>query len=124
MLSLRSIGIQPDILVCRTERPLGKSERLKLAQFTNVSPEAVIEAIDMPVLYEIPLVMEKEGLAKQVLERLNIENSVPNLTAWQAMVQQVKQPTKSLKVALAGKYTGLSDAYLSVIEALKLSLCM
>lgn len=117
--TLRSIGIQPDILVCRTERPLGKSERLKLAQFTNVSPEAVIEAIDMPVLYEIPLVMEKEGLAKQVLERLNVENSVPNLTAWQEMVQRVKQPTKSLKVALAGKYTGLSDAYLSVIEALK-----
>jgi CTP synthase len=117
--TLRSIGIQPDILVCRTERPLGKSERLKLAQFTNVSPEAVIEAIDMPVLYEIPLVMEKEGLAKQVLERLNVENTVPNLTAWQAMVQQVKQPTKSLKVALAGKYTGLSDAYLSVIESLK-----
>jgi len=117
--TLRSIGIQPDILVCRTERPLGKSERLKLAQFTNVSPEAVIEAIDMPVLYEVPLVLEKEGLAKQVLDRLNIENSVPNLTAWQEMVQRVKQPSKHLKVALAGKYTGLSDAYLSVIESLK-----
>jgi CTP synthase len=117
--TLRSIGIQPDILVCRTERPLGKSERLKLAQFTNVSPEAVIEAIDMQVLYEVPLVLEKEGLAKQVLERLGLEDSTPNLTAWQEMVQRVKQPTQSLKVALAGKYTGLSDAYLSVIEALK-----
>lgn len=117
--TLRSIGIQPDILVCRTERPLGKSERLKLAQFTNVSPEAVIESIDMPVLYEVPLVLEKEGLAKQVLDRLNMENTVPNLTAWQEMVQRVKTPTKHLKVALAGKYTGLSDAYLSVIESLK-----
>jgi CTP synthase len=117
--TLRSIGIQPDILVCRTERPLGKSERLKLAQFTNVDPEAVIEAIDMPVLYEVPLVLEKEGLARQVLERLNIENTQPNLDAWKEMVRQVKQPTINLKVALAGKYTGLSDAYLSVIESIK-----
>lgn len=117
--TLRSIGIQPDILVCRTERPLGKSERLKLAQFTNVDPEAVIEAIDMPVLYEVPLVLEKEGLARQVLERLNLENTPPNLEAWQEMVRRVKQPTVNLKVALAGKYTGLSDAYLSVIESLK-----
>jgi len=117
--TLRSIGIQPDILVCRTERPLGRSERLKLAQFTNVSPEAVIESIDMAVLYEVPLVLEKEGLAKQVLDRLNMENTAPNLTAWQDMVQRVKSPTKHLKVALAGKYTGLSDAYLSVIESLK-----
>ncbi len=117
--TLRSIGIQPDILVCRTERPLGKSERLKLAQFTNVEPEAVIESIDMPVLYEVPLVLEKEGLARQVLDRLNIENTVPNLDTWKEMVQKVKQPHTHLKVALAGKYTGLSDAYLSVIEALK-----
>lgn len=117
--TLRSIGIQPDILVCRTERPLGKGERLKLAQFTNVAPEAVIESIDMPILYEVPLVLEKEGLATQVLERLNLTLPEPNLTSWEAMVQQVKQPTMNLKIALAGKYTGLSDAYLSVIEALK-----
>lgn len=117
--TLRSIGIQPDILVCRTERPLGKGERLKLAQFTNVAPEAVIESIDMAVLYEVPLALEKEGLARQVLERLNLELPAPNLTSWEAMVQQVKQPTMNLKIALAGKYTGLSDAYLSVIEALK-----
>jgi CTP synthase len=117
--TLRSIGIQPDILVCRTERPLGKGERLKLAQFTNVAPEAVIESIDMPILYEVPLVLEKEGLATQVLERLNLTLPEPNLTSWEAMVQQVKQPVMNLKIALAGKYTGLSDAYLSVIEALK-----
>lgn len=117
--TLRSIGIQPDILVCRTERPLGKSERLKLAQFTNVEPEAVIEAIDMACLYEVPLAMEKEGLAKQVLDRLNLENTEPKLDAWKEMVRQVKQPTMNLRVALAGKYTGLTDAYLSVIEAIK-----
>jgi CTP synthase len=117
--TLRSIGIQPDILVCRTERPLGKGERLKLAQFTNVEPESVIEAIDMACLYEVPLALEKEGLARQVLDRLSLENSTPNLEAWQAMVRRVKQPVMTLRVALAGKYTGLTDAYLSVIESLK-----
>ncbi len=117
--TLRSIGIQPDVLVCRSERPLGKGERTKLAQFTNVDPEAVIEAIDMPTLYEVPLVLEKEGLAAQVLSRLGIENTPPSLEGWQEMVRRVKQPTMNLKVALAGKYTGLSDAYLSVIESLK-----
>ena len=117
--TLRSIGIQPDILVCRTERPLGKSERFKLAQFTNVDPEAVIESLDMATLYEVPLVLEKEGLAVQVLSRLNIENTPPNLEVWTEMVRRVKQPTQTLRVALAGKYTGLSDAYLSVIESLK-----
>jgi CTP synthase len=117
--TLRSIGIQPDILVCRTELPLGKGERLKLAQFTNVEPESVIEAIDMGCLYEVPLALEKEGLARQVLDRLNIDNTTPNLEAWQAMVRRVKEPEITLKVALAGKYTGLTDAYLSVIESIK-----
>lgn len=117
--TLRSIGIQPDILVCRTERPLGRGERLKLAQFTNVDPEAVIEAIDMGVLYEVPLVLEKEGLAKQVLDRLGLENTPPNLQRWEDMVARVKTPHTHLKVAVAGKYTGLSDAYISVIESLK-----
>jgi CTP synthase len=117
--TLRSIGIQPDVLVCRTERPLGKGERLKLAQFSNVEPESVIEAIDISCLYEAPVVMEKEGLALRVLDRLNVENTPPNLDSWKEMVERVKNPSTSLKVALAGKYTGLSDAYLSVIEALK-----
>lgn len=117
--TLRSIGIQPDILVCRTEIPLGESERLKLAQFTNVPPEAVIQGLDMATLYEVPLALEQEGLAKEVLNRLSLENTVPNLDAWKAMVKAVKEPTRTLKIALAGKYTGLSDAYLSVIEAIK-----
>jgi CTP synthase len=117
--SLRSIGIQPDILVCRTEIPLSKGERQKLAQFTNVDPEAAIECIDMACLYDVPLALEKEGLAKQVLDRLGVENTVPNLDAWRAMVERVKSPVTNLKVAVAGKYTGLSDAYLSVIESIK-----
>jgi CTP synthase len=117
--TLRSIGIQPDILVCRTEIPLGESERLKLAQFTNVDPEAVIEGLDQSCLYEVPLALEEEGLAKQVLERLGLENTVPNLDAWIQMVHATKAPQHQLKIALAGKYTDLSDAYLSVIEAVK-----
>lgn len=117
--TLRSIGIQPDILVCRTEIPLGESERLKLAQFTNVDPEAVIQGLDQSCLYEVPLALEEEGLAKQVLERLGLENTVPNLDAWIQMVQATKAPQHQLKIALAGKYTDLSDAYLSVIEAVK-----
>jgi len=117
--SLRSIGIQPDILVCRTEIPLSKSERQKLAQFTNVDPEAAIECIDQSVLYDVPLALEKEGLACQVLQRLGIENTAPNLEQWETMVERVKSPSTRLKVAIAGKYTGLSDAYLSVSESIR-----
>lgn len=117
--ALRSIGIQPDILVYRTERPLDRAERLKMAQFTNVEPESVIESMDMAVLYEVPLVLEKEGLAKQVLNKLNLEQTEPNLDNWKQMVHRIKSTSKTLRVALAGKYTGLTDAYLSVIEALK-----
>lgn len=117
--TLRSIGIQPDILVCRTERPLAKTERMKLAQFTNVSPEAVIQGLDMKSLYEVPLALEEEGLAKEVLERLSLENIEPNLEAWKQMVQTIQSPKYRIKVGLAGKYTGLSDAYLSVLESLR-----
>lgn len=117
--TLRGIGIQPDILVCRTQRSLSRSEKLKLAQFTNVEPEAVIEGLDMSCIYEVPLAMEKEGLAKQVLERFGLPNEEPKLDTWKQMIQAVKEPKDSLKIALAGKYTGLTDAYLSVVEALK-----
>ena len=117
--TLRSIGIQPDMLVCRTEIPISDGERLKLAQFTNVPPEAVIQGLDMPVLYEVPLALEEEGLANQVLERLGLPNRTPDLADWQELVNRVKHPKRTVKVALAGKYTGLSDAYLSVIESLK-----
>jgi len=117
--TLRSIGIQPDILVCRTEQPLDKGQRLKLAQFTNVDPEAVIQNIDLQTIYEAPLILEKEGLAKQVLSRLGIESKEPDLAKWGHMVQALKVPKRHLKIALAGKYTGLADAYLSVIESIK-----
>lgn len=117
--ALRNVGIQPDILVCRTESELGQNERLKLAQFTNVDPEAVIQCLDQECLYEVPLALEKEGLAREVLVRLNMENNPPNLEAWKKTVESLKHPTKTVRIAIAGKYTGLTDAYLSVIEAIK-----
>ncbi len=117
--ALRNVGIQPDILVCRTESDLGENERLKLAQFTNVDPESVIQCLDQECLYEVPLALEKEGLAKQVLSRLGLENTIPNLEDWKKTVHALKHPSRTVKIALAGKYTGLSDAYLSVIEAIK-----
>ncbi|MBX2860651.1 MAG: CTP synthase [Vampirovibrio sp.] len=117
--TLRSIGIQPDVLVCRTERKLAKSDRLKLAQFTNVDPEAVIECIDQKSIYEVPQAMEQEGLAREVISRLELQDRTPDMDGWNTMVQAIKNPTHTLKIGLAGKYTGLNDAYLSVIEALK-----
>jgi len=116
--TLRSIGIQPDILVCRTERPLARSERQKLAQFTNIDPDKVIMGETLSTLYEVPLALEKEGLAGQVLETLNLPNTEPKLKEWEAMVNRVKNPKRTINVAIVGKYTQLLDAYLSVIESL------
>jgi CTP synthase len=116
--TVRSFGIQPDILVCRAPVSLGKSERLKLAQFTNVSPEAVIECTDQAVLYEVPLALEEQGLAAQVLARLSMPNREPDLASWRETVASMKHPKKQVRIAIAGKYTGLNDAYKSVTESL------
>lgn len=116
---LRGIGIQPDILVCRSETPVAAKDRNKLAQFTNISPECVIQCLTMDTLYEVPLTLEKDGLADRVLEVLNLENAQPNLEAWQKMVYNVKHPNAEIEVALVGKYTELTDAYISVVESLK-----
>ncbi len=119
VIALRSIGIQPDILVCRTQTEIPQTEKKKLALFTNVAPKAVIECKDMDCLYEVPLALEDQNLAQQVLKRLNVENKEPNLSSWKNMVEKVKNPDKTIKVAIAGKYTKLSDAYISVVESLK-----
>ena len=119
VMTLRSLGIQPDILVCRTQKPIPKNERDKLALFTNVDPEAVIECKDAKYLYEVPVLLEKEGLATQVIKRLNVENKEPDLTSWMELLERVKNPTHTVKIAIAGKYTKLSDAYISVVESLK-----
>lgn len=119
VIALRSIGIQPDILVCRSHKAVPKPEKKKLALFTSVAPEAVIECKDMKSIYEVPLALEEEGLAREVLKRLNMQDNEPNLTSWENLVSKIKNPECSLKIAIAGKYTKLSDAYLSVVESLK-----
>lgn len=118
--TLRSVGIQPDILVCRSSKAIPKTERNKLALFTNVPKEAVIECKDLASIYEVPLALEKQGLAGEVLKRLNMEDSKePELDDWREMVSRIKNPEKTVKIGIAGKYTKLSDAYISVVESLK-----
>lgn len=118
--TLRSIGIQPDILVCRCHKTVPQSDKDKLALFTNVPVEAVIECKDLKTIYEVPIALEAQNLPGEVLKRLNIINeSVPDLTSWKEIVNKIKNPEKTIKIALAGKYTKLSDAYISVVESLK-----
>ncbi len=119
VMTLRSLGIQPDILVCRTQKSIPKNERDKLALFTNVDPDAVIECKDAKYLYEVPLALEKEGLATQVIKRLGVEDREPDLESWKDLIEKIKNPTHTVKIAIAGKYTRLSDAYISVVESLK-----
>lgn len=117
--TLRSYGIQPEILVCRTTRSIPKTEREKLALFCSVPKEAVIECKDMKSIYEVPLALEDQKMASVVLQRLNMEDKKPNLTSWTKLVEKIKNPKSTIKVAIAGKYTKLSDAYISVVESLK-----
>ena len=115
---LRSIGIQPDVLVCRSDRPLQPGIKEKLSAFCDVPEESVITSTDASSIYEVPLILEKEGLAHQTLELLNLEQREPELEQWRSLVEHMKSPTKSIEIAIVGKYVQLSDAYLSVVEAL------
>lgn len=115
---LLTYGIQPDILVCRTEYELSDEIRTKLALFCNVNPKAVIEAIDAPSIYDVPLLMFKEGLDAIVLQKLGISGfSEPELAAWKAFLSKLKNPVNSVRIALLGKYNELQDAYKSIYEA-------
>lgn len=116
---LRSYGLQPEVLVCRTTRSIPKTEKEKLALFCSVPKEAVIECKDMKSIYEVPLALEEQKMASVVLKMLNLEDKKPNLTSWKSLVEKIKNPKMTLKVAIAGKYTKLSDAYISVVESLK-----
>ena len=116
---LRSYGIQPEILVCRTSRPIPKKEKEKLALFCSVSKEAVIECKDLKSIYEVPLALEAQNMAGEVLKRLNMLNRKPKLDSWIKLVERIKNPKKTFRIAIAGKYTKLSDAYISVVESLK-----
>ncbi|MFE4107259.1 CTP synthase [Almyronema epifaneia] len=116
---LRSIGIQPDILVCRSERPIAAHIKEKISEFCDVPVECVIPARDANSIYEVPLIMEKEGLAHQALEILDLEQRQPDLAHWQALVDGLYRSSQKIEVAIVGKYVSLNDAYLSVIEALR-----
>ncbi len=115
---LRSIGIQPDILVCRSERLVPDEMRQKISSFCNVPMPCVIQALDAPSIYEVPLYMEREGLAEQTLTLLNLDQRSPDLSSWIRLIERMHSPAKSIEVALVGKYIQLNDAYLSVTEAL------
>ncbi len=116
---LRSIGIQPNILVCRSMEPLPQGIKEKLSEFCDVPVESVINAPDASSIYEVPLLMEQEGLAVRVIELLGLEQRTPDLTQWQNLVTRMQTSTQEVKIALVGKYTQLGDAYLSVVEALR-----
>ncbi|NMA82693.1 MAG: CTP synthase [Epulopiscium sp.] len=116
---LRSIGIQPDILVCRTEMPLSQDMKEKMALFCNVEKDCIIQNLDAETLYEVPLMLEEEGLANIVCRKLHMYCDEPDLTEWKEMIAREKSITEEIKIGLVGKYVELHDAYISVVEALK-----
>ena len=118
---LRSIGIQPDILLCRSEQPLPESDRRKIALFTNVVEEAVISCLDVDTIYKLPLWLHAQNLDAIVINRLRLENEVgpADLSDWQAVVDAVEHPTDEVTIAVVGKYVDHQDAYKSIGEALR-----
>lgn len=116
---LQSIGIQPDVLVCRSDYPLDRSIRAKIGLFCNVAEECVIENLNARSLYDVPLMLEERGLCSVVLKKLALEQRDPDLAHWREMVESALKPTKECTIALVGKYVELHDAYLSVAEALE-----
>src|SRR5215469_15380884 len=115
---LRSIGIQPDILLCRTDRPIPKEERRKLALFCNVRETAVIEARDVDNIYAVPEAYSAEGLDAEVLAGFGLEPRAAELERWRIINERIRNPEGAVTIAVVGKYTGLKDAYKSLIEAL------
>ena len=116
---LQGMGIQPDIIVCRSEQPLDQGIKDKIALFCNVPNDHVLQNLDVEYLYEAPLAMEEEHLAQVTCKCLNLECPTPDLTDWKDMVNALRHPNKEVDIALVGKYIQLHDAYLSVVEALK-----
>jgi len=116
---LRSIGIQPDVIICRSDYPVSRDIREKIALFCDVAPRAVIPLLTVPTIYEVPLILEQEGLGDLIVERLGLPANPPDLSDWRELVARANEPTEEVVVGLVGKYVGLHDAYLSVIEALR-----
>jgi CTP synthase len=116
---LRSIGIQPDVIVCRSDRPISRHLKDKISLLCDVEPLAVISAVDAESIYEVPLLLHKEGLDGYLAHLLRLPEDEPDLTEWRALVEQVHHVTEPVSISVVGKYVTLKDAYLSVIEALK-----
>ena len=115
---LRAIGIQPDVLLCRCDRPLSDDIKRKIAIHTNLDVGAVIAAIDVETLYEVPLALHDEGLDQLIVDKFGIETPAPELNRWKNIVRKVKEPRNEVTIAIVGKYIGLKDSYKSLIEAL------
>lgn len=116
---LRSIGIQPDVLVCRSDREISDDLRAKIGGFCGVGSRAVIQALDADSIYAVPIALEQEGLCREVLELLGLEDHDSDMARWAELVHKLRNPGPVVKVALVGKYVQLNDAYLSVVEALR-----
>ncbi len=116
---LRSIGIQPDIIVCRSDREISADLKEKISLFTDVEPRAVVSCVDAAHLYEVPLLLRDEGLDGLVVDKLGLETRAPKLEEWISLVKRMKDAKGTVRVGLVGKYVQLRDAYLSVIEALR-----
>jgi CTP synthase len=116
---LRSIGIQPDVIVCRSEKAISEELKAKIAQFCDVGKDAVIPNIDAKTIYEVPLLLEQAGLDDIVINRLHLQCNERDLKVWREIVAKIKSPKEKVTIAIVGKYVSLPDAYLSVAEALR-----
>ena len=114
---LRSIGIQPQALLCRSVKPLSESIREKIGLFCSIAPKHVIETLDVESIYEVPLVYHEQGLDDYIVEYLGLDAPQPDLSGWQSIVQRIKNPEKHVRIGICGKYVNLKDAYKSIIEA-------
>ena len=115
---LRSIGIQPNVIVCRTEKSISEEMKRKIALFCDIDPNGVVECLDASTLYEVPLMLQEQGLDEYVVNHLKLDVPQPDMTEWKALVNRVKSLKRKTEIAIVGKYVALHDAYLSIVESL------
>ena len=115
---LRAIGIQPDILICRTQMPLSTAFKKKIALHCNMDIDAVLAAMDVESIYEVPIDLSNEGLDRLVVEKLSLKTKDPDFSKWKEVVRKIKEPSDTVTIAMVGKYVGLKDSYKSLIESL------
>ncbi|HID86464.1 MAG TPA: CTP synthase [Anaerolineae bacterium] len=116
---LRGIGIQPDVIVCRSDRPVNEGIKAKIALFCDVEKQAVIPLMTVETIYEVPLILEEAGLGRIIVERMELPTTPPDLAEWRDLVERIKRPKPTITIGMVGKYIGLRDAYISVKEALQ-----